>query len=110
MRLLLDNNVDQRFGALLLDHEVVHVRKIGFDRLQNGKLIAAAEEAGFEALITADKNMGYQQNITGRKISVVVLASKLITLRHIAPLAPKVLEVLLTLPSGAFVSVTPAEH
>ena len=48
MRVLLDNNVNQRLGTLLVGHKVVHVRSVGLDRLQNGDLIATAEGAGFE--------------------------------------------------------------
>src|ERR1035438_3439739 len=47
----------------------------GWDRLSNGALLNAAEEAGFELLVTADKNMRYQQNLMGRKISVVALGN-----------------------------------
>jgi hypothetical protein len=38
-------------------------------------LLDAAEAAGFELLVTADKNLRYQQNLTGRKISIVVLGN-----------------------------------
>jgi len=48
----------------------------GWDRLTNGELIAAAEAAGFEVLLTTDKNMRYQQNLTGRKIAFVVLGNQ----------------------------------
>lgn len=48
---------------------------MGLDRTLNGELIKAAEEQGFEGLITPDKNLGYQQNLTGRKLAVVVLPS-----------------------------------
>ena len=42
----------------------------------NGELIAAAEAAGFEVLLTTDKNIRYQQNLTGRKIAFVVLGNQ----------------------------------
>ncbi len=45
----------------------------GRSSLKNGELIAAAEAAGFEAFITTDKNLGYQQNLVGRTLAVVVL-------------------------------------
>jgi hypothetical protein len=44
--------------------------------LGNGELLNVAEGAGFEVLVTTDKNLGYQQNLTGRtgrKIAIVVL-------------------------------------
>ncbi len=45
------------------------------DRLSNGDLLDEAERAGFDVLITADKNMRYQQNLKGRKIALVVLST-----------------------------------
>jgi len=41
--------------------------------LENGELLTAAEAAGFEVLVTTDKNLSYHQNLAGRKIGVVVL-------------------------------------
>ena len=48
---------------------------MGWDRLQNGELLAKAEAAGFEIFITADKNLRYQQNLSGRKIALIVLGN-----------------------------------
>jgi hypothetical protein len=48
---------------------------MGWDRLGNGALLDAAEAAAFEILVTGDKNMRHQQNLTGRKIAVVVLGN-----------------------------------
>ena len=43
----------------------------GWDRLENGDLLNAAEQAGFDMWVTTDKNLRYQQKLTGRKIAVV---------------------------------------
>ena len=108
MRVLLDNNVNVRFGRLLPGHEVVHVLELGWDRLQNGDLIAAAEAAGFDALVTVDKNMRYQQNVTGRRIAVVVLNSRFIRWVDIEPLAPQVQSFLDgSPPKGSFAVIDP---
>jgi len=45
-------------------------RELAWDRLSNGKLLRQAERAGFEVLLTADKNMRHQQNLTGRRIAL----------------------------------------
>lgn len=90
MRVLLDNNVNQDFAQLIQGHEVKHARQLGWAELENGDLIAVAEEAGFAAIITADKRMQYQQAITGRKIGILVLNSLFIKWSYIAPLAPQV--------------------
>jgi hypothetical protein len=42
----------------------------GWDALANGELLRVAEEAGFDLLLTADNNLGYQQDLRGRKISI----------------------------------------
>lgn len=90
MRVLLDNNVNQKFARLISAHEVRHVRELGWAEIENGELIRTAEVAGFETFITADKNMQYQQGIAERWISVIVLNSLFIKWEHIAPLSPKV--------------------
>ena len=41
--------------------------------MENGELLSVAEAAGFEIVVTTDKNLGYQQNLAGRKIAIVVL-------------------------------------
>ena len=105
MRVLLDNNLDHRFGLLLPGHEVVHARWLGWAELRNGDLVSAAEREGFHVLITGDKNMRYQQNLAERRVSIVTLGSRLISMRHIAPLAPAVLHALDGLPEGAFVTI-----
>jgi len=55
---------------------VVEAIERGWDRLLNGELIAAAEAAGFELLLTTDKNMRYKQNLQGRKIAFVVIGNQ----------------------------------
>jgi|HubBroStandDraft_1064217.scaffolds.fasta_scaffold35891_3 hypothetical protein len=48
---------------------------MGWDKLTNGALLAAAEAAGFDAMITADRSIRHQQNLTGRKIALVELTT-----------------------------------
>ena len=48
---------------------------MGWDMLGNGELLDAAEKAGIEILLTTDKNIRYQQNLTDRKIAIVVLGN-----------------------------------
>ena len=57
----------------LLGHEVTTAHEQGWSRLQNGELISAAEEAGFEVFVTTDKNLKYQQNLSVRRLAVVIL-------------------------------------
>lgn len=47
--------------------------ELGWSRLQNGELITAAENAGYEIFVTTDKNLKYRQNLAGRRLSIIVL-------------------------------------
>jgi hypothetical protein len=48
---------------------------MGWGALANGELMTAAEAAGFDAMITADANIQYQQNLTGRRLALIVLST-----------------------------------
>jgi len=48
------------------------LNKVG---IGNGDLLFAADAAGFDLLLTTDKNLSYQQNLAGRKIAIVVLGN-----------------------------------
>ena len=62
-------------GRHLRDHDVRTARSMRWHDLENGDLLRAAEQGGFEVLVTADQNLSYQQNLTGRKLSLVVLST-----------------------------------
>lgn len=107
MRVLLDHCVPKRFGRLIHGHEVATARRMGWDDLKNGRLIATAETDGFDVLVTTDKSLRYQQNLSGRRIAVVTLDALFNDLDSIAPLAPALLRVLGDLTPGAFVVIRP---
>jgi hypothetical protein len=48
----------------------------GWDKLKNGELLKAAEDAGFDVLLTPDKNIRYQQNLAIRRVALVVLGNR----------------------------------
>jgi hypothetical protein len=73
MLILFDNGVPRNLARFLAGHPVEEARARGWDKLSNGELIDSAERAGFEVLVTADKNIRYQQNLRVRKIALVVL-------------------------------------
>jgi len=77
VRVLLDENLPHKLRLHLPEHEVVTVAFAGFDGLKNGKLMKAAEDAGFEVFVTADRALPYQQNMTGRRIAVVALSGQI---------------------------------
>jgi hypothetical protein len=73
MRVLFDQATPVPIRAYLDKHVVSTASQQGWDALKNGELLTAAEAAGFDVLLTTDKNLRYQQNLAGRKIAVVVL-------------------------------------
>jgi hypothetical protein len=73
MRILLDHNVPAPLRYFLTGHEVETAYEQGWAELTNGELLRTAEEAGFDALITTDQSIRYQQNLTGRKLALIVI-------------------------------------
>ena len=67
MLILFDNGTPAPLRHALKGHIVVEAIERGWDRLVTGELIAAAEAEGFDLLLTTDKNIRYQQNLTGQK-------------------------------------------
>jgi hypothetical protein len=75
MLILFDHSTPAPLRFALKRHGVVEAVERGWERLANGALLDAAEAAGFELFVTADKNIRYQQNLSGRKIAIVVLGN-----------------------------------
>jgi predicted nuclease of predicted toxin-antitoxin system len=73
MRVLFDQATPVPIRQFLVGHTVRTAAQEHWDTLQNGELLAVAERSGFEVFLTTDKNMRYQQNLTGRSIAVVVI-------------------------------------
>lgn len=65
MRILFDHGAPAPLIPFLTGHTVTKAKDAGWDRLVNGELLKNAEEAGFELLVTTDKNMVTQQNLKG---------------------------------------------
>ena len=72
MNILFDGCVPRPLRQFLAGHTVKTAPEMGWAELKNGDLLHSAEEQ-FDALVTSDKNIRYQQNITGRKIAILVL-------------------------------------
>jgi hypothetical protein len=75
MLILFDHSTPAPLRYARKGHIVVEAFERGWERFVNGGLLDAAEAAGFELLLTADKNLRYQQNLTGRKIAIVALGN-----------------------------------
>jgi hypothetical protein len=75
VKVLFDQGTPVPLRRHLPLHDVTTVYELAWSTLQNGDLIARAEAAGFESLVTTDQNLKYQQNLSTRRLAVVVLLS-----------------------------------
>jgi hypothetical protein len=73
MLVLFDQGTPVGIRRYLEHHTVKTALEQGWSRLENGDLLREAEKAGFDVLLTTDKNMGHQQNLSQRKIAIVSL-------------------------------------
>lgn len=73
MRILLDHNVPAPLRFWLTGHKVETVYERGWAELGNGDLLLMAEEVGFDAMITTDRGIRYQQNLAGRQLALVLI-------------------------------------
>src|SRR5579863_6250760 len=104
MLVLFDNGTPRTLARFLIDHHTVtEARARGWAELENGELLNRAEIAGFEVLVTTDKNLGYQQNLAGRKIAIVVLGQGRWTI--IKPHVAKVVAAVNAATPGSFAEV-----
>ena len=75
MLILFDHSTPAPLRYSLKGHTVVDAVERGWDRLVNGALLAEAEAAGFELFITADKGIQFQQNLTSRRLAIIILGN-----------------------------------
>jgi hypothetical protein len=75
LRVLLDENLAHSLRNHLGEHDAYTAAYAGFAGLKNGKLLDAAEEGGFDVLITGDKTLHHEQNMPGRRIALVCLSA-----------------------------------
>jgi len=73
MLILFDNGTPRGLTRFLAGHIVEEARARGWEELENGALIDAAEQPGFDIMVTTDRNIRYQQNLKTRKLALVVL-------------------------------------
>ena len=105
MRILFDQGTPVPFKRWLAKHTVETAWQRGWAELSNGNLLAAAEAAAFELLITTDQNLRYQQNLAARQIAILVL-----TVSNWPVLQPHAADVAATVEAmreGSYVEWTP---
>ena len=103
MKILFDQGTQVPLRRDLPAHSVETAAELGWSGLSNGDLIAAAEEAGFDLMITTDQNLRYQQNLAARRIGVVVLMTT--SWPRIQRQIDEVVRAVDALPHGGYVEV-----
>lgn len=99
MRVLLDGNLPRTFAALLPGHRVETIHQRRWSDLDDRPLLDAAE-GEYDAFVTADQNLRFQQNLRGRQLRLVVVRAPRTSLPVLAPLAPAVLAALAEMAPG----------
>jgi len=104
MRILLDEPVPRRLGALLVGHEATTVPRNGWAGIKNGKLLALAAE-NFDAFLTTDQNIEFQQNLSALPIAILVIVAKSNRMKDIESMVPDILKALNHLQPKSFKQV-----
>jgi cell division protein FtsI/penicillin-binding protein 2 len=86
-------------------HEVFTATFMGWSGVENGELLAVAASKGFDAVLTTDRGMEYEQNPGGLPLSVIVIGAASNAIEDLRPLLPKVLAVLKTLEPKSLVKI-----
>ena len=108
MRILIDECLPAALKGTVtaLGHECETVRKAGFGSKKNGELLRIAE-GRWDVLLTSDRNIKYQQNMTGRNVSIVILCAKSNRMKDLLPLIPAFVQALLSIQPGRIIEVGP---
>jgi hypothetical protein len=99
MRILFDQGTPVPLRAHLTGHTVQTAFELGWSNLENGALLAVAE-GSFELLITTDQQLRYQHNLTGRKLSVLVLTTT--SWPRIKEHVPRIIDALAQIRAGEY--------
>jgi hypothetical protein len=94
VRVLLDEDIPRAFIRDLGGHDVSTVVDMGWASIKNGVLLRLTAAGGFEAFLTADRNIPFQQNVPALGLALVVLAVPKNRIETIRPLVPEILAVL----------------
>ena len=105
MRILIDECLDQKLRNSLPGHDCQSARYAGFSGLKNGELLTRAEAAGFDLLLTVDQGLEYEQNLSKRRIAVVILRAKSVRLKDLLPLVPACLAQLKSVQRGQVLKI-----
>ena len=105
MRLLLDECVPRSLERDLVAHDVHHVVDMGWSSKRNAERLQLMVVERFEALLTVDQNIEFQQNIRASRVGVPVMVVRKNRLKELRPLIPAILEALRKIMAGDLITV-----
>lgn len=105
LRVLIDESLPQELMIALEGHEVQSVQHEGWSGIKNGEVLRRAGSKGYDVLLTPDRALQFQQNISRARVAVVVLRAQTNRIEDLLPLVPKVLDVLRTVKAGTVTEV-----
>ena len=97
MKIVLDENLPHELRHQLVGHDVFTVAYMGWSGTKNGALLARAAQDGFDAFVTMDNGVGYQQNPASLPLSVIILSAPSNDMSDLLPLVPGLLRCLTTM-------------
>jgi hypothetical protein len=105
MRLLIDECVDESLRLLFHGYDCQTARFANLAGLKNGRLLDAAEAAGFDVLITVDQSIPDQQNLAGRRVSLLILQARTNRVHDLRVLVPAAIVALRSIRRGEVVRI-----
>jgi predicted nuclease of predicted toxin-antitoxin system len=109
MKVLLDECLPLRFRHCFPGHEVHSVDWAGLKGKKNGELLRAADQAGYDVLLTVDQGIPRQLALRERKIAIVVIRSRTNQVEDLMPLVPEIVLALSSIQAGGTTVVPAAE-
>ena len=108
MKILLDEMVPRDLRTFILGHDVYSVQYMGWGSFKNGVLLKKADPV-FDAFITVDQSLQFQQNFAGYKMCFVILEPKRNIISHLIPMLPELHRqlALLQIGSGTAINILP---
>lgn len=104
VRVILDENLPRALARELQGHDAKTVPQMGWASLKNGALLASIADAGFDALLTMDKNLSMQQRVEDLPFGIVVVRARDNQLATLLPLVPAILGALAGVRPGRVVT------
>ena len=105
MRLLLDECVPRPLKRDLSGHDVWHVVDMGWSSKRNGELLRLLAGERFNALLTVDQNLEFQQNLQASGVGVIVVLAKTNRIQELRPLVPQILDAIQQLVPGEVIHI-----